>query len=181
MWLASPYLVKIMYGGKFWDQQAWLFGFEGYTDIATIEALLFGYNMNRLSWSACGSPLSRHSVNKYNEWIGRDPTDDPEVERLVENARSAKLGQQRVFTIVDTFTMTVTLIQAVRPPVMVLLCASEGGNQRAVMCSYEWKTQTLYKESVIRMETQVLERMRRIGRVNFGFFRSQKESAEFQV
>lgn len=148
-------------------------------DIATIEALIFGYNMNRLSWSTCGSPLSRHSINKYDEWIGRDPTDDPAVEKIVEIAKSAKLGEQKVFTIVDTATMTVSLIQAARPPVMVLLCASEGGNQRAVMCSYEWETQTLYKESVLRMETQVLERMKRIGRVNFGFFRDSKESAAF--
>ncbi|KAE8454570.1 hypothetical protein EG329_000193 [Mollisiaceae sp. DMI_Dod_QoI] len=125
-WLASPYLVKIMYGGKFWDQQAWLFGFEGHLDIGTIESLIFGYDMSRLSWSPSSSPLSRHSTNEYNEWVGRDPTDDPEIEKLVQKARSAKMGEMRVFTIVDTYTMTVTLIEAVRPPVMVLLCASEG-------------------------------------------------------
>ena len=55
-------------------------------------------------------------------------------------------------------------IRAVRPPVVALVCASEGGNQRAVMFSYEWKTQTLYRESVIR----ILERMRRIGRQTLG-------------
>jgi hypothetical protein len=80
-------------------------------DIATIEALIFGYNMNRLSWSTSGSPLSRHSVNGYGEWVGRDPTDDPSIEKLVENAKKVKLGEQRIFTIVDTFTMTVTLMQ----------------------------------------------------------------------
>jgi hypothetical protein len=87
----------------------------------------------------------------------------------------------RIFTIVDTFTMTVTLIEAVRPPVMALLCASEGGSQRAVMCSYDWKTQTLYKETVMRMETQVLERMPRIGRVNFGFFRNADGIERFNI
>ncbi|KUJ09354.1 uncharacterized protein LY89DRAFT_701395 [Mollisia scopiformis] len=180
-WLASPYLVKIMYGGKFWDQQAWLFGFEGHLDIGTIESLIFGYNMGRLSWSPSGSPLSRHSTNKYNEWVGRDPTEDPDVERMVERARTAKLGEMRVFTIVDTFTMTVTLIEAVRPPVMVLLCASEGGMQRAVACSYEWRTGTLYKEAVMRMETQVIGRMERIGRVSFGFFRPKTSGLDYEV
>lgn len=180
-WLASPYLVKIMYGGKFWNQQAWLFGFEGHLDIGTIESLLFGYNMSRLSWSPSGSPLSRHSTNKYHEWIGRDPTDDPEVERLVQRAKMAKVGDMRIFTIVDTYTMTVTLIEAVRPPVMVLLCASEGGMQRAVACSYEWRTGTLYKEAVMRMETQVLGRMERIGRVSFGFFRPKDDGLEYKV
>ncbi len=32
LWLGSPYFVKVLCGGKFWDQQAWLFGFEGYVD-----------------------------------------------------------------------------------------------------------------------------------------------------
>lgn len=175
IWLASPYLVKVMYGGKFWDQQAWIFGVEGYVDIGTLEACIFGYNMNRLAWSVSGSPLSRHSVNKHGEWIGRDPCDDPHIASLVEKAKNAGVGEMRVFTIVDTFTMTVTMIEAVRPPVMVLLCASEGGNQRAVLCTYDWKSQTLYKETIMRMETQVLARMPRIGRVNFGFFRSGEE------
>lgn len=170
-WLASPYLLKIIYGGKLWGQQAWIFGVEGYVDAGTIEALIFGYNMKRLSWSTSGSHLSRHSVNEFKEWVGRDPTEDPTIAKLVEDSKNARLGQQRIFTIVDTYLMTVTLIQAARPPVMVLLCASEGGNQRAVMCSYDWKSQTLFKETVIRMETQVLDRMQRIGRVNFGFFR----------
>ncbi len=137
--------------------------------------------MNRLSWSVSGSPLSRHSVNAHNEWIGRDPTDDPSIAGSVERAKQARVGGMRIFTIVDTFTMTVTLIEAVRPPVMALLCASEGGSQRAVMCSYDWKTQTLYKETVMRMETQVLERMPRIGRVNFGFFRNADGIERFNI
>ena len=44
-WLASPILVKIIYSGKLWNQQAWLCGFEGYCDIATVETSVFGYNM----------------------------------------------------------------------------------------------------------------------------------------
>jgi len=128
--------------------------------------------MKRLAWSPCGSPLSRHSINVSGEWIGRDPTDDAEVARKVEAAKSAQMGQMRMFTIVDTFTMTVFLVEAVRPPVCVLLTGSEGGMQRGVLCSYEWKSQTLYKEAVLRMETHTLERMPRIGRVSFGFWRA---------
>jgi hypothetical protein len=43
--------------------------------------------------------------------------------------------------------------------------------QRAVMCSYDWTTQTFYRETVLRMETKVLEKMSRIGRVRFGLRR----------
>ncbi len=118
--------------------------------------------MSRLSWSTCGSPLSHHSVNKFDECIGRDPTDNRQVERLVENAKNAKMGQQRNFHNCGHLYDDSDAASAMRLPIMVLLCASEGGMQRAVMRSYEWKTQTLYKESVIRMEAQVLERRRSI-------------------
>jgi hypothetical protein len=44
--------------------------------------------------------------------------------------------------------------------------------QRAIMCSYDWPTQTLYRETVLRMETRVLEKMSRVGRVSFGLRRN---------
>ena len=70
---------------------------------------------------------------------------------------------------------TVTLFEAERPPIVALLCGSEGGMQRAVMCSYDWTTQTLYRETVLRMETKVLEKMSRVGRVRFGLQRHEKD------
>jgi hypothetical protein len=63
------------------------------------------------------------------------------------------------------------MFEAERPPVVALLCGSEGGMQRALMCSYDWSTQTLYRETVLRMETRVLEKMSRVGRVKFGLRR----------
>jgi len=42
---------------------------------------------------------------------------------------------------------------------------------RAVLCSFDWKSQTLYRESVLRMETPSIGRMNRIRRVRFGFQR----------
>jgi hypothetical protein len=41
----SPWLLRLLYLGKFWDQQCWLFGFEGYLDIDTIECQIFGGRM----------------------------------------------------------------------------------------------------------------------------------------
>jgi hypothetical protein len=169
--LASPYLVRLQYGGKLWGTQAWFFGVEGYLDIETIESNIFGCYRGRLTWSPSGSPLSRHHANKYGECVGLDPTSDPEVRRLVEQARTSALGEQKIFTLIDTSTLTVTLFSAARPPVAVLLCGSEGGMQRAVMCSYDAETQTLYRESVLRMETIILESMYRVGRFRFGFRR----------
>ena len=169
--LLSPYLVRLIYGGKLWGTQAWFFGFEGYMDIETIESNIFGAYFGHLTWTAYSSPLSRHQMNRHGECIGLDPTTDPAVKRLVQRAQGSAYGQPKIFTIVDTYSMTVTMFEAVRPPAAVLLCGSEGGMQRAVMCSYDWGTQTLYRETVLRMETQVLERMSRVGRLRFGMKR----------
>ena len=149
--------------------QAWLFGFEGYADLETIESQIFGSRMHRLRWCPYGSSLSRHQKNEFNERIGVDPTTDPVIRQKVENAiTNANPGAMRIFTLVDTNTLAVTMFEAVKPPVAVLLCGAEGGMQRAVACSYEWTTGTCYRETVLRMETPVLEKMSRVSRFRFG-------------
>ncbi|KAI9728263.1 MAG: hypothetical protein M1834_007756 [Cirrosporium novae-zelandiae] len=169
--LLSPYLVRLLYGGKLWGTQPWFFGFEGHLDLPTIESHVFGNSIGRLAWSTCGSNLSRHIQNQHGECIGIDPTSDPAVAAMVGHARYATLDEEKVFTLVDTYMMTVTMFKAVRPPVAVLICGAEGGMQRAVLCSYGWKSQTCWREAVLRMETPVLEKMSRVGRVRFGFRR----------
>lgn len=169
--LASPWLMMKVYGGKLWAAQPWFFGFEGHLDIESIEAYIFGFNLGRLTWSPYGSALSRHHEDEHHECVGMDPTSDPNISRLVEEAKKSRYGEPKVFTLVDTYTRTVTLFSAVRPPVAVLICGSEGGMQRAIMCSYETRTQTLYRETVLRMETPVLKKMPRISRCRFGLRR----------
>jgi hypothetical protein len=152
--------------------QAWLLGFEGYADLDTIESQIFGFRMRRLRWCSYGSSLSRHHKNEFNERIGVDPTTDPVVRQKVENAiTNVNPGAMRIFTLVDTNTMAVTIFEAVKPPVAVLLCGAEGGIQRAVACSYEWTTGICYRETVLRMETTVLEKMSRVSRFRFGMNR----------
>ncbi|KAH0562481.1 hypothetical protein GP486_002827 [Trichoglossum hirsutum] len=175
--LASPYLVRVIYSGKLWGQQAWFFGFEGHLDLATIESYIFGSYMGRLKWSTSGSPISKHVQNQFDELVGIDPTTDPAVRARVDAAATAPFGSMKVFTLIDTNTLTVTMFEAVRPPVAVLLCGREGGMQRAVMCSYDWKTQTLYRETVLRMETPVLQKMFRVHRFRFGFSRPMEGTA----
>jgi hypothetical protein len=67
--------------------------------------------------------------------------------------------------------MEVTVFEAVRPPVCLFFCASEGGMQRAIGCSYDWTTQTMYRETVLRMPTTTLNRMYRVSRVRMGIQR----------
>ena len=169
--LISPYLIRVLYTGKVWATQPWLFGFEGYLDISTIESHIFGADMGHLKWSTNGSPLSEHAPNEHGECIGQDPTTNLETAKKVQQSIGCQMGEERIFTLVDTNTLTVTMFSAVRPPVAVVLCGEEGGMQRALLCSYESCTQILYKESVMRMETPVLEKMSRIGRIMLGLRR----------
>ena len=77
----------------------------------------------------------------------------------------------QIFTLVDTVSMTVTLFEAKRPPIALLLCGAEGGMQRAIACSLDWTTGTLYKETVLRVPTELVSRMARIPRVKLGIRR----------
>ncbi|KAJ6041237.1 uncharacterized protein N7446_010870 [Penicillium canescens] len=163
----SPLMIYSLYAGKTWSAQPWLFGFEGYLPIHEIEALVLGVNMNRLTWTPYSSQLSRHCMVD-GECIGRDPTEDLEVKNIVNFSAYARYEEPKVFTLVDTFTMKVTLFQAVRPPVALLLCGSEGGMHRGLLCSYDWPTQTLTRETVLRVDTRTLDKMARVGRVRIG-------------
>ncbi|KAK4180188.1 putative 3-hydroxyisobutyrate dehydrogenase [Triangularia setosa] len=173
----SPFIIRVLYGGKFWGVQPFFFGFEGYMSVGEIERKIWGADMGRLKWSwYASSPLSVHKIEEEGRYIvSEDPTVVEETRRLVEEAKRAGPGDMRVFTLVDTYSMTATLFQARRPPEALLICGSEGGMQRALGCSFEWTTQTFYKETVLRLETRVLDKMDRIRRVRLGIKRGQME------
>ncbi|RBR24596.1 uncharacterized protein FIESC28_02529 [Fusarium coffeatum] len=177
IWLITPNLVRVIYGGKFADTQAEMFGFEGHLNAPTIERAIFGGNFGRFSWTTNGSPLSRSVVNEFGERVGIDPCKDPEIRMKVETAKQARPGDVRIFTLVDTYNMELTLFEAVRPPVTLMFCATEGGMQRAIGCSYEWETQTMFRETVLRMPTTALNRMDRVPRFRMGIQRPVYPSA----
>lgn len=171
LWLMTPNLVRVSLGGKLTDVQAALFGFEGYLNAPTVERAIFGGNFERMSWSANGSPLSRSYVNEFGERVPLDPTTDGAIRQKVEAAKRAAPGQMRIFTLVDTYNMEMTLFEAVRPPVCIFLTGAEGGMQRAAACSYDFTSQTMYRETVLRMPTTSLNRMDRASRFRFGMKR----------
>jgi hypothetical protein len=63
----------------------------------------------------------------------------------------------RLFTIVDTGDLTVTVIAAQRPPVVALIAGREGGMLRSLLCSWRFETNCLYRECVIRMRSSLEE------------------------
>ncbi|KAE9376003.1 hypothetical protein N431DRAFT_333129, partial [Stipitochalara longipes BDJ] len=143
--LASPYILLLSYKGKLWSTQAELFGTEGVADISLVERFLFGFDHKRLKWSTHSSLLSRHRPNSHDECIPFPP----------DTATMQLLPEQRLFTLIDTYTMTATVFASERPSTTVMICGSEGGLQRAVLCSYEWQTQTFKRDGVLRMKTMV--------------------------
>ena len=170
--LLSPYLAKTLYLGKVWSAEPWFFGIEGYMSLPELERCLFGADLGRLSWSATGSSLSRHKLESSQEFEnycqGQDPSAYPDISARIKKARQSTISEEKIFTLVDTSTMTVTLFSAVKPPVAVLICGEEGGMQRALLCSYEWTNNTFYRETVLRMETRVFWKTSPIARVRLG-------------
>jgi len=84
-----------------------------------------------------------------------------------------ELTGRQIFTLIDTYSMEVTLFEATRPPTCLFLCASEGGLQRAIGCSYDFTSQTFYRETVLRMPSSVINRMNRVPRFRIGFRKPQ--------
>ena len=197
--LLFPCLILLTYRAEVYESQPFFFGFEGYMGIYDLELLVFGTYERRLQWSTANSPLSRHDLDFKgmmkdmdlqpdeaekvirNEGIftGLDPVlqEDDEVKTLVQKAMSSSEHDKKIFTLIDTYTGTVTLFEAVRPPVAVLLCGEEGGMQRALLCSEDWTTGTLYRETVLRMETRVWDKMHTMARVRLGMNRKDGREA----
>jgi len=174
----SPVIVQRRDTGKVWNRQPWLFGFEGHLKIETIEETLFGFYDKRLTWSAAGSTSSHHQRGAHDRREGCDPCLKTSFAQRIRDAQTASNTDERVFTLVDTGTMTALSFLAVKPPSAAIVCGQEGGMLRVALCGYDWTSNTLYRETVIRMETTVQDRMKRVGRLKFAFQRSGTLSYE---
>jgi hypothetical protein len=64
--------------------------------------------------------------------------------------------------------MTVTLFEARRPPVALLVGGSEGGMKRVLAVSYDVTNGAVYRETVLRMSSMTEDYMRRLPRVRLG-------------
>ena len=167
--LLLPALISKLYLGKVWEGQPWFFGVEGYMSLPDLERHVFGADLGRLSWSTTGSSLSRHKMEDSDRYIdfceGQDPTEDPNINARVKEALKSSSDEEKIFMLVDTYTLTVTLFSAIKPPVAVVMCGEEGGMQRALLCSWEWTNNTLYRETVLRMETRAYWKASPVGRI----------------
>ncbi|KAK3357251.1 hypothetical protein B0T25DRAFT_151727 [Lasiosphaeria hispida] len=93
---------------------------------------------------------------------------DEELRALEESP----LGQDKIFTLIDTVTMTATIFTAAWPPQALIACGTEGGIERVLVCSYDWTTGTLFKEAVLRFPGKILESMHRLPSIRLGLRRT---------
>lgn len=142
-------------------------------EIGEIETLISGINLGRLRWSPYSSELSTHKAED-GECVGQDLIQTPSTAEFASAAQVFEYGEMKLFTLVDTNPLIVTMFKAVCPPVAMIFCGSEGGMQRTLLCSYCWKTQTLYRESILQVENLVLEHISR-GPIQIWFEKIQRE------
>lgn len=150
----SPLAERQLCNGGAQGVSCHLVGFEGTLPIKEIERIIFGNCHDRLSYAASTTPFSKNL---------RDPklragveSKDPEFwnkERIQLNTPVS----HRLLTIVDTGSLTVSVIAAERPPVVALICGREGGMLRTLLCSWRFETNTLYRECVMRMRSSLEE------------------------
>jgi hypothetical protein len=163
-----PIWVLNMYRGKFWTTQAHLLGLEGVADIVWLEQQLFGICQGRLKWAANGSTQSRHHPKTDAEHLNDEcEAMQPSEDAMPVDSNRDDLPPDHLFTLVDTYSMTAMVIRAVHPPSVALVCGQEGGMQRVLLCSYDYRTQTFHRETVVRMPTKVLDRMDRVNKFRF--------------
>ena len=144
----GPHSVRRLFGGAVLQTTPHLIGFEGVLPIRELETLMFGNYSHRLSYEPSSTPFclnNRHPERREGlepQWV-KDNPDNPEPPLQGKD--------QRIFTLVDTGNLTVSIFSAQRPPTVALICGSEGGMLRTVLCSWRFSTDCLFREAVIRM------------------------------
>ncbi|RDW86097.1 uncharacterized protein DSM5745_02739 [Aspergillus mulundensis] len=130
-----------------------LFGFEGTSTLYEIETKIYGNHHDRLSYAPSSTPFCkemRHDSIRQGE--------EPDSEYWNRMRKELNVpDSHRLFTIVDTGSLSVSVIAAERPPVVALICGREGGMLRTVLCSWRFETNTLYREGVMRMRSSLEE------------------------
>ena len=169
----APFCLRWIYSGPLVEISPHLVGIEGSMPIDQLERLVFGTvaGHGRLRYSESSTILYSQGNSQIHRG-GRKLTIDPE---------SIPAGH-RLFTLLDTAsppedivssipartdhaqgTSTVTVFTAPKPPTVALLCGTESGYLRAVLCSYSAAGNCLHTETVLRMETSILESSARLG------------------
>jgi hypothetical protein len=156
-WFSPRAVRRLCNGGS--GLSCHLVGFEGTMTLREIEKAIYGNFTGRLSY-APSSTIFSQNIRHPKFRMGVEPRDlygDPRGPEHWEQQRKEHgiPDTHRLFTIVDTGDMSVSVIAAERPPVVALICGREGGMVRALLCSWRFDKNCLYRECVVRMRSSL--------------------------
>ena len=151
--LFAPYSVRRLFGGSVLEATARLVAFEGTMTRKHLEREIFGNFRHRLRYEPSSTPFCLYNRDP-RERVGTEPA---WVRNPSESPKPAIPTGHKVFTMVDTGRLTISIFTAEKPPTVALLCGKEGGMLRAVLCSWDFRNDCLYKEAVMRMPSEVWE------------------------
>ncbi|OQE15993.1 hypothetical protein PENFLA_c029G08565 [Penicillium flavigenum] len=150
-WL-SPWAVRKLCNDGVQGCSSHLVGFEGTMPLHDLEKIIYGNFNNRLSYSASSTVFSG-KLRDSELRMSREPHDPKYWKNLFQELKLP--NTHRIFTLVDTGDMTVSVISAERPPVVALICGREGGMLRVLLCSWRFEKNCLYREGVVRMRSSL--------------------------
>ncbi|WYZ34201.1 hypothetical protein EsH8_I_000477 [Colletotrichum jinshuiense] len=130
-----------------------LLGIEGIVDAASVEKHLWGF--------------SHGTLTDATPQFYRDAQDLGPSSTSSSPSPSQSGQEHHSFTLVDTHMMTVRHFRCSIPPVAMFVCGSEDGMQRTLLCSYDWRTETFHRQSVLREKNRSLDQMHRLNKVRF--------------
>jgi hypothetical protein len=149
---SAPLAVRRLFGGIVLKSTPRLIGIEGVMDIEELEKIVFGNYNARLTYAPSATPF----CNIYRDAKERRGT-QPDWFRDPDRIMKSLPARHHIFTLVDMGELSVSIFSAERPPTVALLCGREGGMLRAVLCSWRFENDCLYRETVVRMPSRVYE------------------------
>ncbi|KAG1811707.1 hypothetical protein EV424DRAFT_1327398 [Suillus variegatus] len=158
----SPRLFLYSKSGRIIDKQPWLIGVKGVVDRGTVESHLYGgtiAHFPRMYFTPSGSLFSK--PEQLSRRIGSD-------EQYKDAKEQEKSGPGHMYTLIDTCSSTMYYFRAERPPTVCIFAGREGGLGRFVLCSERCKANELHKEMVLRMPTEISQKMELCGWVALG-------------
>ncbi|KAG2065128.1 hypothetical protein BDR04DRAFT_1175876 [Suillus decipiens] len=153
--ILSPVLFLYAKSGRIATAQPWLIGVKGVIDRNKIDGHLYGGTIGhfpRMFYTPSGSPFSQP------EQLGGRRGSDKQYEDAEERERSGP-DSGHMYTLIDTYLSTVYYFRAERAPTVCIFAGREGGLGRFVLCSENCKDNELHKEMVLRMPTEISQRM----------------------
>ncbi|CAI7624937.1 unnamed protein product [Penicillium glandicola] len=150
----SPWAVRKLCTDKLLGTSSHLVGFEGTMPLHDLEKLMYGNFNDRLSYTTSSTVFSG-GLRDHHLRLSKEPENPSYWKEKFQELGHPKT--HRLFTIVDTGDMTVSVISAERPPVVALMCGREGGMLRVLLCSWRFETNCLYREGVVRMRSSLEE------------------------